>query len=138
MARSETEVFITFGIFGVFQPDDLTARLALAPTRTRVKGELIGSRGRVNERSAWMLESSSDLGDTIEPHIEWILSVIEPVRAELESLRGEGVDMLLDCYWSSVGMSGGPWIRAETMGRLARLSLDLVISFYATEASDNE
>ncbi len=138
MALGVTEVFITFGVFGVFQPEDLTTRLALEPTRTWVKGEPIGTRGRVKERSAWLVDSQTDLGDTIEPHIAWILSLIEPVAAELASIRSEGADMRLDCFWSSVGMSGGPWIRAETMGRLARLDLDLVISFYSTDASDTE
>lgn len=138
MGSGKTEVFLTFSVFGEFEPEDLTARLALEPTRRWVKREPVGNRGRVRERSAWLLESSSELGDTIEPHIAWILGVIEPVAAELVSIRREGAEMLLDCYWSSVGMSGGPWIRAETMGRLARLDLDLVISFYAKGAVDTE
>ncbi len=91
---------------------------------------------RVYDNSGWMVETAPILGATIEPHLDWLLSRIEPTASELAALRVEGADARIDCYWSSIGMSGGPWITAKTMARLVALDLDLVVSFYAVDPDD--
>lgn len=140
MRSRDTEVFLTFGIYGIFSPEEATARLGIAATRTWERGAAVGN-GRSNRKrtsSAWMLETDRGLGDTIQPHLEWLLDTIEPRAGALAELRHDETTARVDCFWASIGMSGGPWITSAVMKRLAALDLDLVVSFYATDPEESD
>ena len=135
MIGINADVYATLGIQGDIDPVAVTRQLGTAATRSFLKGDAVGTGrgGRTHDRSGWFLETDRTLGDSIDPHLDWILQIVEPVAAELDALRAGGATTRLDCFWSSVGMSGGPWLTADKMKRLGRLELDLVVSFYASE-----
>lgn len=133
MGNGGTEVYILFGLYGDFTPDEVTTRLRLHPTGTFSKGDIASHTGRLHDESGWIVKTVPQLGDTIDPHLEWLLERLEPVASELDTLRQSGVRTRLDCAWSSVGMGGGPWVGADKMRRLAHLDLDLIVSFYAID-----
>ncbi len=125
------------GLSGEFDPAVVSSQLGLAPTLYFSKGDRVGNgrTGRVRPNSGWHLESESAIAaDTIEPHLEWLLNLIEPRAAALSRLLAMGIDGHVGCYWASVGSGGGPWIPPELMTRIGDLGLPLIISFYAVES----
>lgn len=71
--------------------------------------------------------------DQIEPHLDWLLDRIEPCAEKLRQFRTPEIEVVLDCFWGSVGMGGGPWIPPSAMRRLGALDLPLLVSFYYEE-----
>lgn len=69
----------------------------------------------------------------IAERLRWILVRIEPRSHEIADLLRQNIDVDLDCFWSSVGMSGGPWIPPAAMAQMGALGLPVVISFYYHE-----
>lgn len=132
----DPEVYVRLRILGDFVPVDVTRRLALTPSDSYDHGSLVGngSSGRRHVNAGWFLSSEQHvMSSEIEPHLTWLLSSIEPRAVALAELFAEGCSADVDCFWSSVGMSGGPWLAPETMSRLGGLKLPLVVSFYALD-----
>ena len=71
MGNGDTEVYIVFGLYSDFAPDDVTTRLRLRPTRTFLKGDVVrtGYTGRLRDESGWIVKTVPQLGDTIDPHL---------------------------------------------------------------------
>src|SRR4051794_22055520 len=129
----EADVNVALLLQGDFEPEELTSRLELSPTRAFLKGDRIGSR--IRQCSTWSLDSDSAIdADSLAPHLDWLLARVEPRAAALSELRAEGIDGIADCSWASGGVGGGRWVPPEAMPGLGALPLPLVISFYSTEA----
>lgn len=136
---SDTDVFVGLKLVGDFDPKTVSERLGVEPTTARARGQLMSQRtGRVAPDSVWSVDSGSSVeADTIEPHLEWLLELIEPRSAALEAIVSDGTFAYADCFWSSPGLSGGPWITPQSMARLAALNLPLIISFYGADEHDD-
>jgi hypothetical protein len=92
----------------------------------------------VASRSVWAISSEESIeADTIEPRLEWLFELVEPGAEALSAIVANGAFAYADCFWASPARSGGPWIEAQSMRRLAALDLPLIISFYyATDEGD--
>jgi hypothetical protein len=138
----DTEVFVGLVIKADFDfdPDDITRRLGLEPERKWSKGEVLSRlTGRVAPTSGWSIDSGSSIeADTIEPHLAWLLDLLEPHAEALSAIVATGAFAYADCCWRSPGRSGGPWITPESMRRLAALDLPLIISFYLYRPDEPE
>ena len=90
--------------------------------------------------SGWAIDSQSSIeADTIEPHLAWLLDLLEPHAGALSAIVATGAFAYADCFWASPGFGGGPWITPESMRRLAALDLPLIISFsHVTDEDDDE
>ena len=118
----DADVFVGLRLQGAFDPDDITRRLGLAATHQRRVGERSRPIWRPPPGSVWSLDSAGRVeADTIEPHLEWLLDLIEPVASDLATVVAEGATASAECYWASVGRAGGPWIAPRSMQRLAAL-----------------
>ena len=88
MGSRDTEVYIVFELYGDFAPDEVTTRLRLRPTRTFLKGDVVRTHtDLLHDESGWMVKTIPQLGDTIDPHLEWVLERLEPVASDLDALR---------------------------------------------------
>lgn len=127
------EVWVALRLLGDFDPAQITEQLGITPSSQFTKGDVIGT-GRTYQHSGWFLDSKGAVSaDTIGPHLEWLLEIIEPKAVLLAALQATGISSDLDCFWASIGLSGGPWISPASMSRLGALGLPLVVSFYAVE-----
>jgi hypothetical protein len=129
----EADVWVGLTINGDFDANDITRRLGLEPARAWSKGEVRPLRraGTVASTSVWAIDSGSSIeADTIEPHLGWLLDLLEPRVEALSAIVANGAFAYADCFWASPGRSGGPWIEPQSMRRLAALDLPLIISFY--------
>lgn len=134
---ADTEVFVGLRLLGELEPETITNRLGIRPSREFVKDQQVGTgrSGRAYEHSGWVVDSDGTVeADTIEPHLAWLLDLIEPRADELASILASGVFGSIDCHWASPGASGGPWISPKSMTRMGALELPLIISFYAAES----
>ena len=128
------ETFVTLRIRGEFDPSAVSRSLQLTPSGMWAAGDAIGPSGRTRTFSGWFLETRDAVRSIeIDEHLQWILERIEPRSHVIAELRRQNIDVDLDCFWSSIGMSGGPWIPPSAMARMGRLGLPLVISFYYSE-----
>ena len=133
---SDPDIWVGLTINGDFNPEDITRRLGLTPTHTRLTGEVIpGGHARgLASTSVWAIDSDLIIeADTIEPHLAWLFDLLEPRMETLSAIVANGAFAYADCFWSSRGMSGGPWITPESMVRLAALHLPLIISFHVID-----
>jgi hypothetical protein len=127
------DVWVGLTIKGDFDPDNITRRLGLEPARAWSKGDVVphSRRPRTRSTSLWAVDSKSSIEvGTIEPHLAWLLYLLEPRAGALSAIVADGAFAYADCFWASSGGSGGPWIEPQSMRRLAALGLPLIISFY--------
>ena len=130
---TDPDVFVGLRLLGELHPESITTELGIRPSREFVKGQRLRS-GRTHEHSGWIIDSDGAVeADTIEPHLDWLLGLIEPRAEELASIIASSAFGSTDCYWASVGTSGGPWISPTSMTRMGALGLPLIISFCAQE-----
>jgi hypothetical protein len=134
-ATTAPDVYVALRLRGDFTPAMVTRQLGLSPSHVLSEGEVVGNggSGRVHPHSTWLLESRSIDADTIEPHLDWLLNLIEPLAGPTSALLAAGIHGDVHCYWSSIGTGGGPWISPRSMTRLGALGLPLVVSFYVTD-----
>lgn len=132
----DAQLHVCLRLLGDFAPIEVTRRLGVVATHSYERDSPVGNgrSGRKHANAGWFLSSERHVSSTeIEPHLAWLLDACEPTGAALAALVAEGARADVDCFWSSVGMSGGPWLAPETMKRLGNLQLPLMISFYAVD-----
>ena len=117
-------------------PDRVSERLSLAPTRAQRRGDI---RKQLKDRTwrypvgAWFLCSEGVVASKdARRHIDWILDKVQGKEPVLQDLRNVGCRTELRCFWVSAGGSGGPALDPTIMQRLASLGLELQFDFYDT------
>lgn len=132
--RENENVSRTFATFRLWardlNPDDITQRFRLSPTWAFRRGD---KRGQADlwPHGYWEISSQGEVNSTnVALHIEWLLERIEPVREALESMRAEGVQANIVCFWESLTGHGGPIFSPHLMARLAALNLELALDIY--------
>lgn len=127
---------------GEIDPDAVTERLALAPTRWQRRGEASSRDGyppRVAPLNGWFLSSKGEVDSRdSRRHIDWLLDRIEPRAAAIHALQALGCRMDISCFWTSQSGHGGPTIPPDQMRRLADLNLMLWFDFYGPYDEDDE
>jgi hypothetical protein len=118
-------------------PDEITARLRIEPTKTRRKGELLPS-GNTAKVDSWQLSSPLDTasGDALEPHIEALFVVLANVWSELEEVC-HGSDSALHCG-VHMASSDTPNLVLEprTLTSIASLNVTLDLDLYVYPDSE--
>jgi hypothetical protein len=121
-------------------PDFVTQRLGLAPTKVNKKGQTRHNRfgrTRVVPLNIWFLSSegkSSSLD--LRRHLDWLLDTIAPATHQLrEFQKVPGIKMDVNCIWWSAHAQGGPTLWPSQMRRLADLNLEcgFDISFFGDD-----
>ncbi|MBK9927102.1 MAG: DUF4279 domain-containing protein [Anaerolineales bacterium] len=113
-----------------YDPNTLSTKLGIQPSRTQVKGEIY--KGKVREwPTAWFLESETKLqSKDIRRHISWLIDQIEGKSEFIRQLQSEGSEMKISCFWVSAFGHGGPMLDAEIMKRLAELNVGVGFDIY--------
>jgi hypothetical protein len=113
------------------QPEDVTARLGIAPSHSHQIGDPHGSRGLLYPNSIWILSSRNHATSTdLEEHIAWILDQIEPRQEAFMAIRGALPTADVFCMAVSRYSHSGLEFSPRLMGRLATLGLALGLDIY--------
>ena len=123
--------YVTFRLFhDELDPDVISRTLQISPSEAHRRGDQLRS-GRSLPVGSWFLSSEKAVSSRdVRRHIVWILNQIECRKNELVSLRNEGYEMDLFCFWASMSGHGGPELNHEIMNRLASLQLDISFDVY--------
>ena len=115
-------------------PDEISATLAIAPTRSHVKGQPTISRRGVTSTpiiGGWFLSSDGEVtSKDSRHHIDWILAELVGREAALARLRAHGHRTEISCYWTSAEGHGGPTLSHPVMKRLGELEIEIWFDFY--------
>lgn len=115
-------------------PDKVSARLALEPTRSFRRGEaIIGRRRRYGDHpiGGWLLSSRDHLvSDDLQAHLAWLLQRITPAAEGISVLVSEGFDVAIICVISGTELGGGPTIPSQALRDLARLGIPVDFDVY--------
>ena len=112
-------------------PDAVTTRLQVQPTRTQRKGDLPrpGSK-HPYKYAGWFLESEGHVKSRdARRHLDWILEQVRGKSNVFESLQAEGHSVDLCIRWDSTGQ-GGPTLSPTQMRALADLGIELWFDIY--------
>jgi hypothetical protein len=131
----------TFATLRVFEvdPDFVTERLRVQPTKTQKRGEHRKTRHGLSSvphrRDGWFL-CSKDCVDSkdIGRHVDWLLEQVLPSAEALRQLQDKGAQTDVFCYWYSASGQGGPSLYPETMSKLGSLRLEIGFDIYFADS----
>jgi hypothetical protein len=112
-------------------PVDITSRLGIEPSHWQRRGASPKAHARPAKLHGWFL-STEDKVDSrdVRKHLDWLLSRLTPQAEALLDLQSEQCKMDVSCFWVSATGHGGPSVRPDQMGALARLNLELWFDVY--------
>lgn len=131
------ETYASLRVFSdTLQPNQVSARLGLVPSRAFAKGDPYG-RGRVRRHGGWILSSRNavESSDT-RHHIDWLLDQLDGKSKELDALRDLGCEVDVSCIWVSAQGQGGPILSPSQMKRLAEHGLDIWWDVYFDQSAN--
>lgn len=111
-------------------PDDLTKKFGISPSRTQIKGEVRHGQER-NWPTAWFLGSKENVASKeIRRHIDWLLEQLKDKSEVINDLRNDGAEIHLSCFWGSAVGHGGPMLDAEILKKIASLNIGIAFDIY--------
>lgn len=126
---------VSLAIYGdSFEPDTITERLGLTPTRCGRKGD-IRTSPHVKDlpprrNSFWLLTSPLADLKPLQDHLVWLIDQLEPRREVLEELTKE-YKVRFICGFSSGNGQGGCTFDPTLLSRLSSFGIPLVLDLYA-------
>ncbi len=130
--------FPHFVLSGDFQPDAITSKLGIHPTKSHRKGDVLAGTDRVPSVSHWVLAcGDSDAVCDVQDQVVFLLSQLDPCKVEVAALcgkyRGE-----LNLYACLDGSIPGFWLEASYVRKLAELNVNLECHYIRYADSDGE
>jgi hypothetical protein len=108
------------------EASEVTDAFGISPTQTCKAGECVG----------WRVSSESHvLSTNLERHIHWLLDQIKDKMSVIQELRRRDCQVDIYCFWQGHGTSNdiGPYIKADTLRRLADFDLNMIFAFHCPE-----
>ncbi len=131
----ESEIYAYFALTGLdFEPEEITAKVGIIPTKTWRAGDLITSRGTIRKKhNGWRLDSKLEKSAELEAHIK---SVIEQLQAGwlplVEVCSQYYAEIACVIYYRSGSV---PAIHFDKliMQQVAELKTEIDVDFYVLE-----
>ena len=132
---SRTHATLCIYLPGQSNPNEITEKLGIQPSRTQVKGEVRNGRVR-NWPTAWFLESKEKVtSKEVRRHIDWLLEQLDGKSEVIRELQTDGSEIHLSCFWEPAVGDGGPMLDPELIKKLASLNIGIAFDIYF---DDNE
>lgn len=118
---------------------EITRLLELEPTKTWLKGDAWYHPQRPRAESNWEIHSPVDCSEIfLDTHIEAVLNIIEPKRAQIAQLQAKGYTAGINCVGYYYGTHPGFGLSAKLLSRLAAFQMDVDFDLYCLCANDDE
>ncbi len=118
-----------FHVRGSFEPDDITRRVGVAPTKMAREGDPIGDTSKKRPCSLWALHSRLGSTASLEEHVKDVLDRLDANRAAFGELsRDLDGTMQLVGYFREV--NPGVHFDPEIVRRTADYGLSIDCDFY--------
>lgn len=115
-------------------PDEISALLGSAPTKSETRGEVLRSangRERVAKSGGWRLEATDTAPEDTDAQVRQLLSTLSP---DLGVWRGISARYEVDlfCGWFMTGSNDGASLAPETLLALGERGIALSLDIYAS------
>jgi hypothetical protein len=118
-----------FHVRGSFDPDDITRRLGVRPTKTAREGDAIGNTSKKKPCSLWALYSRLGPPASLEEHVKDVLGQLDSNKAAFGQVsRDFGGTMQIVGYFRDV--NPGVHFDSEIVRRSADYGLCIDCDFY--------
>ena len=124
--EDEREPFAYFHLAGVFDPDDITRKVGVAPSETARADDSIDKIRRKRRNSLWTLGSRLQPSERLDLHVEDILNQLDTNRPAFEQLSRE-LGGIIAIGGLSRGYLPAVSLEPETVVKLAQYGLRLEI-----------
>lgn len=126
----ETHVTLRIYLPEGSDPDVVTEKLGLQPTRTQRKGEL--RNGQIKQwPTAWFINSEEKVqSKDLRRHLDWLMEQLSGKQEVIRELQKAGARLDISCFWASACGHGGPMLDPRILKRLARLNIGLGFDIY--------
>jgi hypothetical protein len=127
---SRTYATLCIYLLDTSNPNFLTEKFGIEPSRIQVKGEVRNGRVR-NWPTAWFLNSTEKVASKdVRRHIDWLLEQMQYKSEVIRDLQIEGSEIYLSCFWESAVGHGGPMLDPEILQKIASLNIGIVFDIY--------
>ena len=112
----------------------INTKLNTQPTEYRIKGErcsINNPKSMIREVNVWLLDSKLGEYDSLQLHIEDLISFVREKSDAIKELQPE-CEFSLACAYSSGNGQGGFTLHYETLRDLAAYPIDLSINLYSS------
>ncbi len=121
-----------------YNPNELSGKLAINPSRTQVMGEVRNGKVK-NWPTAWFLESTNNVDSKdVRRHIDWLLEQISGRSEIIQQLQAEGSNIHISCFWVSAVGHGGPMLDPDILKRIATLNIGITFDIYFEDEQEGE
>jgi len=106
------------------EPDEISKILSIAPTSSKVKGEMFKSI-KV-EKNGWYLSSENELSSTNTcDHIDWLFDKLKNKEDVVKELQSKGCRVAIGSFWLSKNGRGGPILETKQILELAKFNIPI-------------
>ncbi|HSY89940.1 MAG TPA: DUF4279 domain-containing protein [Candidatus Binatus sp.] len=123
-AQAKAEPYAYFYIAGAFDPDEISRRVGVAPSRTARAGDAIGSTRVKRQSSLWALHSRLQPSGRVDLHVSDVLDQLDTNRLAFEELSRE-VGGIIEIVGFSSDYAPAVSLEREIVGRMTQYSLRL-------------
>lgn len=116
----------------LLEPDAITARIGIQPTRTNIRGEpRTPKSGLVWKANHWIFEPQKDVPDELERKLSFLLAQLENVATSIFTLSEE-CDISINIVYKGYHEWMGGWhLDKQTMSRILSLGAGVDLDIYA-------
>lgn len=122
----------------LLQPDEVTKLMAIEPTKSHRKGDLVNPSSVPKTSGFWMLNTSELASEAdVNVHLSWLLEKVIGKEHILKELQSKGNDVTIGCrlgiaHWNSLF-----GLNTEILQRLASLNMPIYFDIYDEQYDDD-
>lgn len=115
----------------LLEPDAITARIEIQPTRTKKRGEPRTQRSSlVCQAFQWIFEPQKNVPDELERKLSFLLDQLENTGTNISNLSKQCNVRIEICYEGYQSSTGGWDLDKQTMSRILSLGADVDLAIY--------
>ena len=133
----ENEYYAYFTVVGSFEPDEITRKVGVTPTKCWCEGDLNPRSGLKYSFSRWILRSRLETAASLETHVTDVLDQLDSNRTTFREISielGGVMELVAYFYRDYPGLS----MEHDLIQRMAEYSLSIDCDFYWMQSGDRE
>ena len=117
----------------VVSAEEITKILGLQPSESDEKGKPLskGNNGKLKSMPCWVLESDLENADSLEEHIEHLISIIESKESEFIFLSKDcRIEIYCGIFVQGEVQQGTFFLSPQMLKSLVKIPLDITVTLY--------
>ncbi|MGV0025828.1 DUF4279 domain-containing protein [Phormidesmis priestleyi] len=126
-----SEISASFTLTGLdFEPEEITAKTGITPTKTWVKGDLIHPKAKIQqEHNGWSLQSKLEKSADLQDHVQSVLEQLKPGwRSLIEICSHHFAE--IDCVIYTSGQIPAIHFDKAIVEQISKLNAEIDVDLY--------